>query len=139
MFNKVLLPISTKTKERSMRAIEAALDLSPEEILLLHVLQPVPEMIGGKDRQQLQREADDVGKTIFSDYEEIIQKKNIHCSLILDRGVPANVIVQVAERENVDLIVMFSDGRDCVADMLLGSCTERVLRNTSITLLVIRK
>ena len=139
MFKKVLLPISTKTKERSLKAIDAALDLSPEEILLLHVLEPVPEMIGGKDRQQLQREADEVGKSIFSDYEQKILEKNIHCSLVIDRGVPANVIVQVAERENVDLIVMFSDGRDCVADMLLGSCTERVLRNTSITLLVIRK
>ncbi|MBQ7606864.1 MAG: universal stress protein [Desulfovibrionaceae bacterium] len=139
MFKKVLLPISTKTKERSMKAVEAALDLSPEEIVLLHVLEPIPEMIGGKDRQQLQREADDIGKSIFGDYEDMIKKKNIHCSLILDRGVPANVIVQVAEREDVDLIVMFSDGRDCVADMLLGSCTERVLRNTSITLLIIRK
>jgi len=139
MFEKVLLPISTKTKERSMKAVEAALNLSPKEILLLHVLDPVPEMIGGKDRQQLQHDADEAGNSIFSEYEEIILKKNIHCTKVIDRGVPANIIVKVAERENVDIIVMFSDGRDCVADMLLGSCTERVLRNTSTTLLIIRK
>ncbi|MBQ7456634.1 MAG: universal stress protein [Desulfovibrio sp.] len=139
MFDKVLLPISIKTKERSMKAIDAALHLSPKEIILLHVLDPVPEMIGGKDRQQLQHDADEAGQTIFAEYEAIIQKANAHCTKIIDRGVPANVIVKVAEREKVDVIVMFSDGRDCVTDMLLGSCTERVLRNTLTTLLIIRK
>lgn len=122
-----------------MKAIEAALKLSPEEIILLHVLDPVPEMIGGKDRHQLQQEADDAVQSIFTEYEEYIQKANVHCLKLVDRGAPANIIVKVAERENVDVIVMFSDGRDCVTDMLLGSCTERVLRNTLTTLLIIRK
>lgn len=139
MFKKVLLPISNKTKERSLKAITAAIHLSPEEIILLHVLDPVPEMIGGKDRQQLQQEADVAVQTIFTEYEEIIKKENIHCTKIVDRGAPANIIVKIAEREKVNVIVMFSDGRDCVTDMLLGSCTERVLRNTLTTLLIIRQ
>ena len=139
MFKKVLIPISSKTKERSLKAVEAALQLSPEDILLLHVLDPVPEMIGGKDRKQLQDEADEAVQAIFSEYEDSIKNAAIHCTRIVDRGVPANIIVKVAEREKVDVIVMFSDGRDCVTDMLLGSCTERVLRNTLTTLLIIRK
>ncbi|MCR4666253.1 MAG: universal stress protein [Desulfovibrio sp.] len=139
MFKKVLIPISSKTKERSQKAVEAALQLSPSEILLLHVLDPVPEMIGGRDRKHLQEEADAAVQNIFCEYESVIKKANIHCSKIIDRGVPANIIVKVAEREKVDVIVMFSDGRDCVTDMLLGSCTERVLRNTATTLLIIRK
>ncbi|MBO4336056.1 MAG: universal stress protein [Desulfovibrio sp.] len=139
MFKKVLLPISSKTKERSLKAIEAATQLSPEEIILLHVLDPVPEMIGGKDRHLLQQEADDAVQTIFTEYETIIKKSDIHCTKLVDRGAPANIIVKVAEREKVDVIVMFSDGRDCVTDMLLGSCTERVLRNTLTTLLIIRQ
>lgn len=139
MFKKVLLPISVKTKERSMKAVVAALDLSPEEVILLHVLDPVPEMIGGKDRQQLQKEADEAVQTIFTEYETKVKEAGAHCTKVVDRGAPANVIVKVAERENVDVIVMFSDGRDCVTDMLIGSCTERVLRNTLTTLLIIRK
>ena len=139
MFKKVLLPISTKTKDRSLKAVEAAIHVKPEEIFLLHVLDPVPETIGGKDRLQLQKEADEAVNSIFSEYEGIIQDANIHCNKIVDHGTPANVIVKIAERENVDLIVMFSDGHDSVTDMLLGSCTERVLRNTAIALLVLRK
>lgn len=139
MFKKVLLPISIKTKERSLKAIAAAVQLRPEEILLLHVLDPVPEMIGGSDRQQLQKEADDAVQSIFSEYENTIHEANIHATKIVDRGTPANVIVKIAEKENVDIIVMFSDGRDSVTDVFLGSCTERVLRNTSTALLIIRK
>ena len=139
MFKKILLPISSKTKERSLKAVNAAISLRPDEIVLLHVLEPVPEMIGGKDRQQLQKEADDAVKAIFDEYERMVIDANMHCSKVIDSGVPANIIVKVAERESVDLIVMFSDGRDCVTDMLLGSCTERVLRNTAIALLIIRK
>ncbi|MBQ9536507.1 MAG: universal stress protein [Desulfovibrionaceae bacterium] len=139
MFKKVLLPISTKTRERSLKAVAAAIALHPEEIVLLHVLDPVPEMIGGKDRQQLQKEADDAVSSLFQEYESQITAANIHCTKVVDRGAPANIIVKIAENENVDLIVMFSDGRDCVTDMLLGSCTERVLRNTATTLLIIRK
>ena len=139
MFTKVLLPISTKTKERSLKSVEAAIHVRPEEILLLHVLDPVPETIGGKDRQQLQKDADEAVNSIFSEYETAIRDAGIHCSKIIDHGAPANVIVKIAERENADLIVMFSDGHDSVTDMLLGSCTERVLRNTAIALLVLRK
>ena len=139
MFTKVLLPISTKTKERSLKAVQAAIHVKPEEIILLHVLDPVPETIGGKDRMQLQKEADDAVTNIFAEYEDMVKSANIHCNKIIDRGTPANVIVKIAERENADLIVMFSDGHDSVTDMLLGSCTERVLRNTAIALLVLRK
>ena len=139
MFKKVLLPISAKTKERSLKAMSAATHIRPEEVILLHVLEPVPEMIGGKDRQTLQHNADQAVETLFGEYETILKEANIRCSKIIDHGTPANVIVKVAEREAVDLIVMFSDGRDCVTDMLLGSCTERVLRNTETALLIIRK
>lgn len=139
MFKKVLLPISSKTKERSLKSVQAAIHIKPDEVLLLHVLDPVPETIGGKDRQQLQKEADDAVGAIFSEYEGLIRDSGIHCSKIVDHGTPANVIVKIAEREKADLIVMFSDGQDSVTDLLLGSCTERVLRNTAVALLVLRK
>ena len=45
----------------------------------------------------------------------------------------------MAHEEKVDLIVMFTDGRDGLEDMLFGSITERVLRETDIPLLVVRR
>ena len=72
MFKKVLLPISDKTKERSLKAVAEAIDLKPEEIILLHVLDPVPEVIGGKDRQQLQKEADEAVNSLFTESKRLL-------------------------------------------------------------------
>ncbi|MCR5563616.1 MAG: universal stress protein, partial [Desulfovibrio sp.] len=52
---------------------------------------------------------------------------------------PTESIVKTAKEQNADLIVMFTDGRDTVSDMMLGSCTERVLRETDVALLAVRK
>ena len=46
--------------------------------------------------------------------------------------------MRVADEENADLIVMFTDGRDGLGDLLIGSITERVLRNTDTPLLAVR-
>ena len=39
---------------------------------------------------------------------------------------------------NAKVIVMFTDGRDGLGDLLIGSITERVLRNTDTPLLAVR-
>lgn len=51
-------------------------------------------------------------------------------------GRVAERIVQVAEVERADLIVMSTRGHDSLSDTILGSTTERVLRHASCPVLV---
>ncbi|HXF04576.1 MAG TPA: universal stress protein [Blastocatellia bacterium] len=51
---------------------------------------------------------------------------------------PVSAIVTTAEREPVDLIVMGTHGRSGVGRLMLGSVTERVLRETSRPVLTVR-
>jgi nucleotide-binding universal stress UspA family protein len=44
-------------------------------------------------------------------------------------GSPATNILEEAERESSDLIVMSTHGRTGLAHMLMGSVTEQVVRN----------
>ena len=53
-------------------------------------------------------------------------------------GPPVEAIVEAARSRHVDLIVMCSHGRSGVARLVLGSVTERVLRATTVPILVIR-
>jgi nucleotide-binding universal stress UspA family protein len=46
-------------------------------------------------------------------------------------GSPATSILEEAEREGSDLIVMSTHGRTGLAHMLMGSVTEQVVRNAS--------
>lgn len=53
-------------------------------------------------------------------------------------GPAVEAIVEAARFRAADLIVMSSHGRSGVARLMMGSVTERVLRGTSVPILVIR-
>jgi nucleotide-binding universal stress UspA family protein len=53
-------------------------------------------------------------------------------------GAPVESIVAAARFRDADLIVMSSHGRSGVARLVMGSVTERVLRATTVPILVIR-
>lgn len=52
------------------------------------------------------------------------------------KGAPWYRVVQVAETEKADLVVMASQGHDSVRDEIIGSNTERVLRHAPCPVLV---
>ena len=53
-------------------------------------------------------------------------------------GYPADVILQVARDEDVNLIVVGSHGHRLVEDAFLGSVAEKVLRKAHTSVLVVR-
>lgn len=57
---------------------------------------------------------------------------------VLREGHPDDVILQVAEDEHCELIVMASHGRRGLASLLLGSETQKVLARTNRPVLVVR-
>ncbi len=63
----------------------------------------------------------------------------VKCNIVTEiSDAPFKAIIEVAERENCDLIFMASHGRRGLAGLLLGSETNRVLTHTKIPVLVYR-
>ncbi len=56
----------------------------------------------------------------------------------LERGVPAIVICDVAEAEDFDLIVMGARGHGRVADLLLGSVSDKVVHRARVPVMITR-
>jgi nucleotide-binding universal stress UspA family protein len=54
-------------------------------------------------------------------------------------GNPYLEIVQLAHRENADLIIVGTHGRGPVAHMLLGSVAEKVVRKSPCPVLTVRE
>jgi nucleotide-binding universal stress UspA family protein len=84
------------------------------------------EELEARIADRLQR---DVRSTVGSD---------VTFRVVVSTGSPAPEIVLAAEREVVDLIVIATHGRGGIAQALLGSTTERVLRRAPCPVLVIR-
>jgi len=56
---------------------------------------------------------------------------------LVDAGQPFGTIVDCAEKEDVDLIVMSSHGRSGLSRMLIGSVTDKLLRAAPCPVLVV--
>jgi nucleotide-binding universal stress UspA family protein len=56
---------------------------------------------------------------------------------MVDAGQPFGAIVDCAEKEGVDLIVMSSHGRSGLSRMLIGSVTDKILRGGPCPVLVV--
>ena len=59
-------------------------------------------------------------------------------AIVLASNAPASAIVEYAEEEGVDLIVLGTHGRGAVAHLLVGSVAERVVRTASCPVLIVR-
>ena len=61
---------------------------------------------------------------------------NAHC--IVKVGDPRTVVLEYAEAEHVDLIIMGTHGRSGMAHLLLGSVAERVVRAARCPVMTVR-
>ena len=62
---------------------------------------------------------------------------NLKTRKLVDAGEAYGAILDCADNEHVDLIVMSSHGRTGLARMLIGSVTDKVLRGSSCPVLVV--
>ena len=58
--------------------------------------------------------------------------------ILIKNGPPAEVIVDTAKGRGCDLIVVGTHGHSAIADVLIGSTAKRVVRQSTIPVLVIR-
>ncbi len=141
-YQRILLPVSGKhAGERACKALFHAVNLCAEngEIVLLHVGEPLPQRVGGEAHDELKHDAQIQGEKILAPVLKAVRETHVACKTVVMDGTPARTIVKAAHENNCDIIVMFTDGHDSLSDILLGGVTERVLRNTDVPLLAIRK
>jgi nucleotide-binding universal stress UspA family protein len=98
------------------------------QVMLLHVTEPSPFDGRWESADDFLRAADQRLRAacIPSHVEQL-------------KGDPAEVILQTADKEQMDLIVMTTHGRSGPSRWLFGSVAARVLRSASIPLLVVRQ
>lgn len=139
MYKKVLVPVGDDGHpEYGIAALKKALEICDGTFIILHVTEPIPQTVGGEAREELERENRAKGEEILAPIAEYLEHMDKNFETQVEGGTPAETIVSVADREGVDLIVMPTQGRDNLKEFLVGSITERVLRNTEKDLLAVR-
>ena len=62
--------------------------------------------------------------------------KNVNLKTLIKEGKPSNEIIKVLKEEDIDLVVMGASGRHGLDRFMLGSVTERVVREAEKPVMV---
>ncbi|MDD4652252.1 MAG: universal stress protein [Methanothrix sp.] len=87
----------------------------------------------------IKRNLKDQGETATKKVEEIAATAGITVTRKIEEGYPAEDILRVAKEGDMNLIVMGGIGATGLEGFLLGSVADKVVRSSSIPVLVVRK
>lgn len=139
MYRRILVPTDFSSHAEAGFAHAQKLAASIDaELILLHVfVRPPPPKLPAASKaldQYLREAAEEADARV----QEWVAKAEGKCRGISVEGVAWREVLATVEREDCDLICMSSHGRGALADMLVGSVTERVMRRTPVPILVVR-
>lgn len=75
---------------------------------------------------------------VMSSAVEKFQTEGIKVTEIIEKGNPAEMIIDVAKREGADLIIAASHGKHGVKKFAFGSVTARLIEHSTVPVLVIK-
>jgi nucleotide-binding universal stress UspA family protein len=78
------------------------------------------------------------GKAATAFVETSGKAENVEVESVILEGSPAHEIVNFAEGNDIDLIVMGTHGKNAIERFLLGSIAENVVRHSKKAVLVVR-
>jgi nucleotide-binding universal stress UspA family protein len=135
----------TDFSELSQQGLKSALELAQvfgAKLSLLHVVEPPPYPIEGIVPSQLGANLlDDLERQASNELAQMLletQASKVDVTRRVVVGIPYRKIVEVAEEEKVDLIVMTTHGRTGLSHLVMGSVAERIVRTAPCPVLTIR-
>lgn len=130
--------------EPSWLAAELAVELAKEshaQLTLLHVHQPPPPAASDvlvSSRGVLEVEERESVERLEEWRDDAERRAHTPVRSVIRVGDPASEIVQYADEEGCDLVVVGTHGRGGIPRLVLGSVAERVVRLAQVPVLVAR-
>jgi nucleotide-binding universal stress UspA family protein len=78
------------------------------------------------------------GRSTLDEAESYLEPHHLRLKTVLESGNPVDGIIQVAQREACDLIIMGAFGHSRVRELFVGSTTDGILRATHVPVLLYR-
>lgn len=145
MINLKRILVATDFGEQALNAMRFAADLArtfQAELIVCHILAPYPLALHTTAEQEelLARFNPELRASKARDFvERSFAELGVQNGRFLAQlGRPYEEIVNIAETENVDLVVVGTHGRGMISHAILGSVAENVVRLTPCPVLTVR-
>lgn len=141
MYDRILVP--TDGSSETERAVAHAAELAATHGADLHGVYVVNSAsFAGLPMETSWESVDGVlreeGEAALSRAEDVAADHGVEMTTHLLEGSPSRRIVEFAEGEDCDLVVMATHGRGGIDRLLLGSVTEGVVRASSVPVLTVQ-
>ena len=140
MIRTILVPIDGS--EPSHRALEEAVEMAQPlgaSLIILEVIEDFGPLPGkydaapeGQDRTAW------LAKERFESVRDVLVHERVQWTRVIEEGYPAELICELAEKQSVDLVVMGHRGLSAVARIVIGSVSDKVVRNAPCSVMVVR-
>jgi len=138
MYRRILVPLENSAYDQAiLEHVAAVAHFCGAAVLLVHVA----DGWVARTFQQLNLRESDEMKRDLGYLEEVAARlaaDGIEVDALLAGGDPSREIVQIAEREQCDLIAMSTHGHRFISDLLYGSVANEVRHRSMIPVLLVR-
>ena len=136
----VPLDLSSATERVLATAIKLSRAMSAE-VWLLHVAAPEPDFVGygagsASVRDQVAHEHRDDHRTLQA-HAQALRDLGVNCTALLVQGPTAATIQREATRLGADLLIMATHGHGAVFDLLVGSISHDMLRQSTLPVMMV--
>jgi nucleotide-binding universal stress UspA family protein len=141
-FRRVLVPVDESAPSQNALAVAAGLAHSAgSEVVLAHVLEPPG---GAEDPYNMQAAFGDKVEEFKKSGEESLRRTSenetfsgLEVETRLLFGDPASALLEAAEKEGVDAIVMGSHGRGALGRTFMGSVSQKVVGEAKVPVVIV--
>lgn len=141
MYDTILIP--TDGSDEAQLAVDHAVDLAAALDATVHALYVmdlpgVPRALSIRDdEEQMRREYEAYGEKVTNEVADLAAEAGVDAVTAITAGTVSDEIVDYADEEDLDAIVMGAAYRGKVGG-LLGSTTEKVVRSANVPVVSLR-
>lgn len=139
---KILVPVdgSELSHDALVHALELVRAGLRAELVLANVQEPASlyEMVTAPDPVTLDEVSDGAGRHVLAPAVQAAEAAGVAYTVEVGQGDPARILIEIAEREGCDLVVMGAHGRGAVRSALMGSVSLEVVRLSPVPVMLVK-
>jgi nucleotide-binding universal stress UspA family protein len=140
---RILVPVDfSKPAENALKVAAELARKNKSELYVLHVVEMAETLFGTEQFNVNDEQIIFFMKMAKKRFAKFLNKTYLEGLKVTDSvevGSPTMAINELIDNENIDLLVMGSNGASGIDEILIGSNTEKVVRHSKIPVLVVKQ
>jgi len=128
---------SEQTEKIISRAVHMA-KIHNAKVYLVHAFSPVSELLGKERLERAVAKSIEEAHTVVDPWVKLMEEAGVKPELEIIEGPAARAILSVAGTRSADMIIMGARGLNPLAELMLGSASEQVVRRAHCPVMIVR-